>query len=54
MIIVVLCGFEAAANSLQYMACCSWVRILGCANPLPNHFLEKIEPIDPKILPLLN
>ena len=50
MIMMVLCKFEVAANLPQWIACCSRTEVVGCANPLPDHFVKKIEPTNPKIL----
>ena len=46
-------GLVDVANWLQCMVCSSCFGVVGCAIPLPDHFVEKVGPNDPKILSLV-
>ena len=48
MIVVVCCGLVAAVIWPQCIACCNCSSVVGCANPLPNHYVEKAGSRDPK------
>ena len=36
------------------MACCINIGVVGCAKPVPSHFVEKIGPSELNILSLVN
>ena len=50
---VMCCGLMDAANRLQCMACSNCSGVVGCANPLLDHFVEKAGHNDPKNLSLV-
>ena len=47
---VMCCGLVDVANWLSCIACSNCSGVVGCANPLPNHFVEKARHNDPKFL----
>ena len=53
MIMVMCSGLIEALNLPQCIACCSCSFVVGCANPLPDHCVEKAGPSEPKNLSLL-
>ena len=50
MMMVEFCGLLVVASLPQCMVCWSMLEVVGCASPLLDHFDEKVDPTDPKIL----
>ena len=53
MIMMVCRGLVKAASRLECMACCNCSGVVRYVSLLPNHFVEKAGPNEPKILSLV-
>ena len=48
MIIVIFCRLLVVASGLQCIVCCNRIRVVECARPFLDHFVEKARSTEPK------